>query len=148
MKGDVVSGAVLAALGVYIVSQAWRWEYSTAEGPGPGFFPMWYGAGMVVLSLMLVLRSAFTAAAPGKPVDWVGIARALSVWAAFAVCVALMKPLGFLIALALLTLFVVAVMYGQPLKVALAVAVGNAAGFYLIFGLALQLSLPPGPLGF
>ena len=148
MKGDVVSGAVLAALGAYIVSAAWRWDYSTAEGPGPGFFPMWYGVAMVVLSLVLVLRSGFSAATPEKAVDWTGIGRALIVWAAFAVCVALIKPLGFLLALALLTLFVVAVMYGQPLKVALAVAVGNAAGFYLVFGLALQLSLPAGPLGF
>lgn len=148
MKGDVVSGAVLAALGAYIVSEAWRWDYSTAEGPGPGFFPMWYGVAMVVLSLILVLRSGLSANAPEKAVDWTGIGRALIVWAAFAACVALIKPLGFLSALALLTLFVVAVLYGQPLKVALAVAVGNAAGFYLVFGLALQLSLPAGPLGF
>lgn len=147
MKGDVVSGAVLAALGVYIVSEAWRWDYSTAEGPGPGFFPLWYGIAMVVLSLVLAVRSGLSVTA-GKPVDWAGIGRALMVWAVFAVCVALMKPLGFLVALALLTLFVVTVMYGQSLKVALAVAVGNAAGFYLIFGLALQLSLPAGLLGF
>ncbi len=148
LKGDVVSGAVLAALGAYIVSEAWRWDYSTAEGPGPGFFPMWYGVAMVALSLILVIRSGFSPATTEKAVDWTGIARALIVWAAFAVCVALIKPLGFLIALALLTLFIVAVMYGQSLKVALAVAIGNAAGFYLVFGLALQLSLPAGPLGF
>lgn len=147
MKGDVVSGAVLAALGAYIVSEAWRWDYSTAEGPGPGFFPLWYGIAMVVLSLILMVRSGFSATT-GKAADWAGIARALIVWVAFAVCVALIKPLGFLIALALLTLFVVTVMYGQSLKVALAVAIGNAAGFYLIFGLALQLDLPAGPLGF
>lgn len=147
MKGDVVSGAVLAALGVYIVSEAWHWDYSTAEGPGPGFFPLWYGIAMVVLSLMLMVRSGLSVTT-GKTVDWAGVGRALIVWAVFAVCVALIKPLGFLIALALLTLFVVAVMYGQSLKVALAVAVGNAAGFYLIFGLALQLDLPAGPLGF
>lgn len=148
LKGDVVSGAVLAALGVYIVSEAWRWDYSTAEGPGPGFFPMWYGIAMVVLSLILAVRSGFAPDTAEKAVDWTGIGRALIVWAAFAVCVALIKPLGFLIALALLTLFIVAVMYGQSLKVALAVAFGNAAGFYLVFGLALQLDLPAGPLGF
>lgn len=147
MKGDVVSGAVLAALGAYIVSEAWHWDYSTAEGPGPGFFPMWYGIAMVLLSLLLVVRAAVSETA-GKPVDWRGVGRALTVWAAFAACIALMKLLGFLTAIALLTLFIVAVMYGRPLKVALAVALGNAAGFYLVFGLALQLSLPVGPLGF
>ncbi len=109
---------------------------------------MWYGIAMVVLSLILVLRSGFSPDTAQKAVDWTGIGRALIVWSAFAVCVALIKPLGFLIALALLTMFIVAVMYGQSLKMALAVAVGNAAGFYLVFGLALQLSLPAGPLGF
>ncbi|MBY0270920.1 MAG: tripartite tricarboxylate transporter TctB family protein [Burkholderiales bacterium] len=149
IKGDVVSGAVLAALGAYIVSEAWRWDYSTAEGPGPGFFPTWYGIAMLVLALVLMLRTAFSAAEQdGKTTDWVGIGRALTVWAAFTLCIVLMKFLGFLTALALLTLFIVAVMYGRPLKVALAAAVGNAAGFYLVFGLALQLSLPAGPLGF
>jgi hypothetical protein len=60
----------------------------------------------------------------------------------------LLKPLGFLLSFALLTLFVVAVMYGRPLKTALAAAVGNAVGFYLLFVLALDISLPVGPLGF
>ena len=147
MKGDVVSGAVLAALGAYIISEAWRWDYSTAEGPGPGFFPIWYGIAMVVLSLVLVVRSA-SSGTTGKPVNWPGVRRALTVWAAFTVCIVLMKFMGFLTAVALLTLFIVAVMYERPLKVALAVAVGNAAGFYLVFGLALQLNLPAGPLGF
>ncbi len=149
LKGDVVSGAVLAALGVFIISEARQWTYSNPDGPGPGFFPLWYGIAMVLLSLMLIagsfMRPALTA---GKPVDWRGVGRALTVWTAFAGCVVLLKITGFLIALGLLTLFVVAVMYGKSLKVALAVAVGNAAGFYLVFPLALDVSLPVGPLGF
>lgn len=148
LKGDVVSGAVLAALGVYIVSEAWRWDYLTAEGPGPGFFPLWYGIAMVALSLFLVTGSALQDAASGKRTDWQGIRRALLAWAVFAASIAVMNFLGFLTALALLTLYIVAVMYGRPLKIAVAVALGNAVGFYLVFAFALQLSLPPGPLGF
>ncbi len=147
LRGDVVSGAVLAALGAYIVSEAWDWNYSSAEGPGPGFFPLWYGMVMVVLSLALVARSALQPEA-GKAVDWTGVVRALAAWAAFAASVALLKLLGFLIAFGLLTLFVVAVMYGRPLKLAVAVAAGNMVVFYLLFALGLQLNLPVGPLGF
>ena len=148
MQGDVVSGAVLAALGAYIVSEAWQWNYSSPEGPGPGFFPMWYGMLMMVLSLMLVVRAVLQPGAAKKPVDWHGVGRALTVWAVFTASIALMKLLGFLIAFGLLTLFVVAVVYGRPLKVAIAAAAGNMAGFYLVFTLALQLNLPAGPLGF
>lgn len=147
MKGDIVSGAVLAALGVFIISQASSWEYSGEEGPGPGFFPLWYGIAMLVLSLFLAGRAALQPAA-GKAVDWGGVTRALTAWAAFAGSIALLQVTGFLIALALLTLFVVAVMYGRPLKVALAAAVGNAAGFWLAFPFALEVNLPVGLLGF
>ena len=149
MKGDVLSGAALAALGAYIISEARHWEYSGAEGPGPGFFPMWYGIAMVVLSLLLVAGTLLRQSREsGSAVDWQGVGRALTVWAAFAASIALLKVLGFLIVLALLTLFVVAVMYGKPWKVAMAAAAGNALGFYLVFPFALGLSLPLGPLGF
>ncbi len=147
MRGDVVSGAVLAALGAYIISEARGWEYSTQEGPGPGFFPMWYGVAMLVLALVLMVKSAMQPDS-GKPVAWSGVARALSVWAVFAIGMGLLKVLGFLLVFALMTLFVVAVMYERPLKVAFAAAIGNAVGFYLLFGLALRLELPVGPLGF
>ena len=142
-----MSGAVLAALGVYVINEARQWTYSSAEGPGPGFFPLWYGIAMVVLSLVLIATSVMRPA-PGAPVDWHGVGRALTTWMVFAGSVALLKPLGFLTALALLTLFVVAVMYGKPLKTACLAAAGNAAGFYLLFPVALNVSLPAGPLGF
>lgn len=147
LKGDVISGAALAALGVYIITEARQWTYSSAEGPGPGFFPLWYGIAMVMLSLLLIAGSAVRPAA-GAKVDWRGIRQALLVWAVFAGCTALLKPLGFLTVFALLTLFIVGVMYGKPLKIACAAAAGNAVGFYLLFPLALNVSLPVGPLGF
>ena len=49
--GDVISGGLLAALGSYIVLEARAWTYSGPEGPGPGFFPIWYGILMIGLSL-------------------------------------------------------------------------------------------------
>ena len=148
-KGDVISGAVLAALGVYIISEARQWNFSGPEGPGPGFFPIWYGVAMVVLSLFLVAASVLRPSVKAKaPVDWLGIGRALTVWARFVFSIALLKVIGLLTELALLTLFIVAVMYGKSWKLALAVAAGNAAGFYLVFPFALDLSLPVGPLGF
>ncbi len=149
IKGDVISGAVLAALGVYIIREAQQWTYSSAEGPGPGFFPLWYGIAMVILSLALIATAVMQSRSSTRaPLDWRGVGRALTTWAVFTGSVALLKPLGFLTALALLTLFVVAVMYGKSLKTAVLAAVGNAAGFYLLFPLALNVSLPTGPLGF
>ena len=56
-SADLWSGLALGGLGAYVVVQASRWEYLGADGPGPGFFPLWYGIAMVALSLALVFFS-------------------------------------------------------------------------------------------
>ena len=135
-SGDFWSGLALAALGGTIVYQALGWEYLGQDGPGPGFFPLWYGIAMLVLSLFLVVKGK------GESVSWKGAGRAFAMWAAFAVSVAFLKLAGFLICFAALTYFMVAVMYRRPRVVAAIVAVSVAAGFYLVFPLALGVQLP------
>ena len=132
---DFWSGLALAALGGYIVVTARGWEYVGQDGPGPGFFPLWYGIAMLILSVVLV----FTAKTEAR---WKGAGRAFAAWAAFAASVALIKLLGFLVAFAALSFFIVAVMYRRPLAVAALVAVSVAAGFYVVFPLALGVALP------
>jgi putative tricarboxylic transport membrane protein len=148
-NSEVVSGALLAALGIYIILQSRQWEYLGPDGPGPGFFPMWYGIALVALSLVLIgMHLPRAPRAPAAPVERSETGRALAAWVGLVVCVGLLKPLGFLIAFALFTLFLVRFLYGQTLGKALAVAVGGAAGFYLVFDVALNVSLPTGVLGF
>ena len=147
-SGDFWSGIALAALGAYNVSEAWRWGYMTEEGPGPGFFPLWYGSLMVVLSLVLVAGAVLKrpAGAAPAPVRWNDLRRALLCWAAFAGSIALMPLAGFMISFALLTWFIVAVMARQPQRVALPLAIGAALSFYALFELGLDLALPHGLL--
>lgn len=148
-SGDIVSGAVLAGLGVFIVVEARGWEYVGPDGPGPGFFPLWYGVCMVALSVLLVATSLVQrASVPGKPVNWREVGRALTAWSGLALCVGLLKILGFLLAFGLFTFFLVAVMYRRPLATAVAVSVGMPVGFYLLFPVALNVALPVGRLGF
>jgi putative tricarboxylic transport membrane protein len=147
-SGDLWSGVALAALGIYIVFQARQWDYLGPDGPGAGFFPLWYGLAILGLSLLLVVSHFRQRSAHGKAIDWTRLGRAFSTWFALAVSVALFKPLGFVISFALLTYFVVAVMYRRPLKTAALTAVASAAGFYLVFDRALGVPLPVGILGF
>src|SRR5690348_3220828 len=90
-RGDFWSGLVLALLGTYIVSEARGWIYLGEDGPGPGFFPMWYGGAMIVLSLLLVAGTVLRTPAAGKSPSWPELRRAMTCWAAFAACIALMK---------------------------------------------------------
>jgi putative tricarboxylic transport membrane protein len=137
-SADFWSGLVLGGLGAYIIVTASQWEYLGQDGPGPGFFPFWYGIAMSALSLLLVFSSLKTQ----TQIDWSDAPRALATWAAFAAMCAAFKLIGFLPAFALLTFFIVAVMYRRPLAVAATVSAALTAGFYLVFPLALGVNLP------
>ena len=142
---DVVSGIVLATLGIFILTEALQWTYLGPDGPGPGFFPVWYGGMMIALSAVLIVKAAWLPAAEARAaVDWRGASRALLTWAMLAAAVALMAPLGFAVGYFLLALGLVRLVMGKPLRVALVVALASSAGFWLLFQLALGLNLPAG----
>ena len=139
-NADLWSGLALAALAGYIIVQASGWDYMGPDGPGPGFFPLWYGIAMAALSAGLAV-SSLRRREP-EHVDWRGAGRALALWLALALSVAAFKLVGFVIGFAALSFFVVAVMYRRPLPVAAAAAAGLAAGFYVLFPLVLGVNLP------
>ncbi len=142
---DVISGAVLAALGVFILSQALQWNFIGPDGPGPGFFPVGYGVLMIVLSLYLVVKSALRPDPAARTSnDWPGTGRALATWGMFAGSIALMEPLGFPVAFALLAAGTIWLVMGKQLWVAIVTAVVSAACFWMVFSLALGLNLPAG----
>jgi putative tricarboxylic transport membrane protein len=145
-KGDFWAGLSLAALGTYIVSTATQWVYLGEDGPGAGFFPTWYGIAMVVCSLLLVAGAVLKhdESLRTRRINWKEMSRALICWAAFAVSIALLNVVGFIVAFALLTWFIVAIMFRRPQRVALAVAIGGAIGFYLVFSVGLDIQLPSG----
>ncbi|MES2978556.1 MAG: tripartite tricarboxylate transporter TctB family protein [Pseudomonadota bacterium] len=147
-KGDFWAGLALAALGAYIISQARGWEYMAEDGPGAGFFPLWYGAVMVVLSLLLVGGTVLKhdPASKTEAINWNDVGRAMTVWLALVICVAILKYVGFLIAFGLLTWFIVAVMFRRAQTTALSLAVGMSLGFYAVFTWGLELQLPMGTL--
>ena len=148
-KGDFWSGMALVALGAYILREAWSWEYLGVDGPGPGFFPLWYGGAMVVLSLLLVAGAVLKSdpvAQQQKRVSWSELSRVLTCWAAFVAGIALLNVLGFIVSFALMTWFIVAVLFRKSQRVAVGLAVGGALCFYAVFSLALGVALPAGLL--
>lgn len=147
-KGDFWAGLALAALGIYIMSQAWDWTYMAEDGPGAGFFPRWYGAIMLVVSLLLVAGTVLKSDLKAKKstLQWVELRRAMTCWIALAICVAILKYVGFMTAFGLLTWFIIAIMFRRSQREALAYAIGGAAGFYALFSWGLDLQLPVGTL--
>lgn len=147
--GEIVSGGVLAGLGIFIILEARGWGYIGPDGPGPVFFPLWYGILMTALAILLIAVNLFgQASGSGKPTNWREVSRALVVWLALALCVGLIKVLGFMLAFGLFTFFLVYAMYRRPIASSALVAAGVSVGFYLLFPLALNVGLPVGKLGF
>ena len=155
-NGDAISAALLAGLGGYILIEARQWAYMSPDGPGPAFFPTWYGIGLIALSLVVIAARVFGSARspdgePRKPMSATEkreVFHALAVWVAFALSIALLKVLGFMLAFGLLTLFIVRMVYRQPWLRAFTVALASAVGFYVLFGVGLNVELPVGVLGF
>ena len=148
-KSDLISGACLAAFGVYIAVASSRLSYVSEHGPGPGFMPLWLGIGLIVLALSLI---AIDLARPEpkrtiKSGTW-PVMRTLGGWLAVMGSIILLPRLGFSLSLALLTIFLVVVLDRRSFWTALSVAFGLALSFYVVFVLALGLSLPSGPWGF
>jgi putative tricarboxylic transport membrane protein len=149
-----VSGVLLVALGAYIVLQARNWSFLTADGPGPGFMPIGVGAALMLLAAAQVL-GALRRSSRSTPAELAvpasdgerSVPRALASWVAFAIAIALVKPLGFLLSFGLLAFFLVTVMYRQSLLKGVLVATLSALGFYLVFDVALRITLPAGFLG-
>jgi putative tricarboxylic transport membrane protein len=146
-RGEILAGAALAALGLYVTRESLSWEILNETGPGPGFFPLCYGVLMVILSVALILRAALSRpAGDAQPANWRGIAAALTVWGAFVATIPLMSYFGFSIAVALLMAFVTRFIYARPIYYSIAAAILTPALFHAIFTMALQVRLPVGSL--
>lgn len=150
-KSDLFTTVALAGFGSFVIFEARGLPYVSEFGPGPGFFPLWIGIGIVALALVLFLGGFFGGSGDTdetKRTPGVEIARALGAWAAFVAAIALVSLLGFGISFGLLTAFLILVLDRRSPWVACGVALALALGFHLVFAVALGVGLPVGPLGF
>lgn len=147
-SADFWSGLALALLGGWIVMQARQWEYLGDDGPGAGFFPLWYGIAMLVLAVMLAGSAMMRAAREADAVDWPGILRALLVWFVLALAVASFWLVGFVIGFALLYFFLAVAVYRRPWGTSIVEMLCLTLGFHLVFSLGLGVPLPTGWFGF
>jgi len=144
---NFLAGLLLTALGAFILQQSVQWEFLGRNGPGVGFFPLVYGSLIVLLSLVLVIKSlrAVRRAGSQTPEQPAGkVFAAVSVWVAFAITVALMKFIGFYVALGLLVMFMTRFIFSRSPRFALLSSVLVPLTFFVVFGLLLKVQLPVG----
>ncbi|MFQ5850305.1 MAG: tripartite tricarboxylate transporter TctB family protein [Candidatus Binatia bacterium] len=149
-KRDLVASLVLMGFGAFVIYEASGMQYVYEFGPGPGFFPLWIGVGLVALAAVLAGLSLFRREDTLRASTdlWGKVRRVLGVWAGLLVMIAFVETAGFIVSFTLFTFLLVLALDRRPLATALTVAIGTAFGFYLIFIFALSLFLPVGPWGF
>jgi putative tricarboxylic transport membrane protein len=149
-KGNLVAGVCLGAFGIYVISVAARLPYVAEVGPGPGFFPLWLGIGMVVFAAALAFTS-FSSAGKKDAAEKTAqptTSRALAGWLGLMAAIGLFSWIGFGLSFVLLTVFLIVALDRRPALLAVGVGVALALAFHLIFVVALSVSLPVAPWGF
>ncbi|WP_051910030.1 tripartite tricarboxylate transporter TctB family protein [Paenirhodobacter enshiensis] len=115
-------------------------DYSFASDPlGPRVFPVALSVVLGVLGVLYLIRPGTSEGFPSGRL----LLRVLAVPAVLVVCVALFEPAGFAISIFLLTL-AVAMLFGAPLKWAVAGGIGHAILWWFVFDWLLEVYLPVG----
>lgn len=64
----VWAGTLLVIISVVLLNESTSYTYTTKSGPGPGFFPTWLCAILLVLSILYIVESVKNASEPdGEP---------------------------------------------------------------------------------
>ena len=149
-RADIIAGACLAAFGIYVISVASKLPYVSEVGPGPGFFPLWLGIGLVIFATCLMLSSfsAFAKDSSSDSAPWEASGRALAGWFGLMVAIALFGWIGFSASFVILTVFLIVALDRRPLLLSVGVGIGLAVVFHILFVTALDVSLPAGRWGF
>ena len=145
VRRNAIVAAVALAVGAAALWESSKLRFGTIHSPGPGFFPWWTSALIVVLALILALqalRSRSSAVGEGSG----RIAKVALLLIALSAYTFLLDPLGYLICTFLLVLFMLRVTDPQRWTVTLSMALITAVGSYVVFAVWLSVPLPRGTL--
>ena len=149
---DRLFAGALTLLGVFVVWKSLEYGYMRDATPGAGFFPLWIGLGLTVLSLINLVRSVRGTERLSAIFDRAGVYGPLAIVVAIAVFILLSPWIGMLLASALLIPAIALAM--QPRWTArfavtiLAIAVAFPVLCYFLFAVYLNVPLQTGVLGF
>jgi putative tricarboxylic transport membrane protein len=150
-RADQITGILMLVFSLAVMEGARRMPPSGTFGPGAGFLPFWLGVAMAALSIILLVNATREPALAGGrapfPTGWklLPIVETIGGLAAF---ILLLETIGFLLAIALLTAFLLRIVEREGWLTTLTVSVANAGALYVVFKVMLGVSLPKNTFGF
>lgn len=145
-RANQVLAFLWVVVGVVVIIQSRDLKYLAEYGPGPGFLPFWLGVGFIVLGIVLLAQVTFSSrekedlSLPSKYAAW----QMFLVMGGYFGFVFFADKVGFLLCIGLMYLFLLVVVERKGWWFSLALSVGSALFFWVIFELLLALRLPIG----
>ncbi|MBZ4654436.1 MAG: hypothetical protein JG781_1777 [Peptococcaceae bacterium] len=152
MKGaNIITSIVLLLFGAYVIWDAIKMEYIIDNVPGPGFLPLWTGIFIIGLAFLMLYNNTLG----NKPdstkdpsFDKTFLRNVLVVIGSSTLAMVLVKVVGMLVAIGLLTGFLSWATGTKNMKVNAALTVVTPFIFWLVFEKALEVNFPNGLFGF
>jgi putative tricarboxylic transport membrane protein len=137
---------VALAFGAIAAYESSKLQFGTVHNPGPGFFPWWTSAVIVLLALILLVQALTPRSSAAQEGGSGRIAKVAVLLAVLAAYTFLLEPLGYPLCTFLLVLFMLRATDPQRWAIALGMAAITAVGSYVVFAIWLSVPLPRGPL--
>jgi putative tricarboxylic transport membrane protein len=142
-----ISGLVVFLIGLAILWQGSHLGMGTARTPGSGFFPNLVAIGLMVLSLVLVIKGGKDEEEEKRSFSLRATLRILIVFLALMAYSFLLEYLGFLLTSFMLTTYLFWAFGSKKWYMAVAWAATFVVVAYLLFDVVLEANLPKGVLG-
>jgi putative tricarboxylic transport membrane protein len=144
VSADRIAGSLFFLLGLGVIVGAVRLDVGTPSEPQAGFFPFLGGVALVALSAILVIQDL---RGRGDQTESFGNIRPpLLALAGLIAFVAAAGPLGYVPAMAILTVILLFVFEVRQVWAFVVAGVVVPLGTYILFDRILGVPLPPGPI--
>ena len=142
---DRAAGSALGLLALGVLWESRKLPLGTLRSPGPAYMPVALALVLLVLGLLLVARGG---PAPRLGVvGWSEWRHAVAILAACAFAALALERLGYRLTVALTLAFLVGLVERRGALLAVAFALGLAAGTFYLFDTLLRVPLPRWPFG-
>jgi putative tricarboxylic transport membrane protein len=148
-KGDIGFAVICLGLSIWLILEGLRWPYKAEFTPGPGFFAIWLGIILGMLSIALLIEARMRKESDKKAIlpkreEFLRIGMIMLSMILFALA---MNTIGFTASVFLWVLLVL--FFLEDVSAAKSILCGLTFGFFvfLIFRYWLEINLPTGLFG-
>ncbi len=146
VRTDQIAGGAIAVLGAYVAWASREYPFGTLAEPGPGYLPLVLALTFAAFGVVLALRGSVLAEV--RQVSFADLPHALLLLAVLGAAALSIERAGYRLTVAVMLLFLLAVVERRNVMVAIALAAAMAFGSFYLINNVLRVPLPIGPWGF